>query len=54
MQVYISITEFGIQIFKLALEVKEKGQHWDRVLLQRRCEDYTGMQRGLERFITYY
>ena len=21
---------------------------------QRRCEDYTGMQRGLERFITYY
>ena len=22
--------------------------------LQRRCEDYTGMQRGLERFITYY
>ena len=24
------------------------------VLIQRRCEDYTGMQRGLERFITYY
>ena len=22
--------------------------------LQRRCEDYTGMQRGLEQFITYY
>ena len=21
---------------------------------QRRCEDYTGMQRGLERFIRYY
>ena len=21
---------------------------------QRRCEDYTDMQRGLERFITYY